>query len=305
MDGIILIDKEQGCTSFDIVRRVRRLLAIKKAGHAGTLDPFATGLLILLLGQGTKLSSFLMNENKVYLASVRLGIETDTLDSTGKIVKAGPVPPLDQGTIQEAVGSFQGEIEQRPPAYSALKYQGRRAYQLAREGVRFELEKRRVNIFRIELLAVRLPRLTLRISCSGGTYIRSLAADLGEHLGTRGHLESLRRLSSGSYRVEEACLLSETERSQLRKRIIPLHESLPELESLAIDGRLADKIRNGYQPGAGEVTGRAARYPLKGQVKLMHGSELIAIAAPGRPEEGKLKLVRVFPARDRPDGQAF
>ena len=307
VDGIILIDKEPGCTSFDIVRRVKGLLKIKKVGHAGTLDPFATGLLILLLGQGTKISSFLMNEKKVYLASIRLGIETDTLDSTGKIIRTRPVPLLNRAIIEEGLNFFQGEIDQKPPAYSALRYQGKRAYQLARKGIQFDLKKRRVKIFQIELLGVDLPRLSIRISCSGGTYIRSLAADIGKHLGTLGYLESLRRLSSGSYKVEEAYRFSESremERFQLQERIIPLYKSLPELKSFDIDNRLAYQIRNGYQPALEEVMSMSdAPSHLKGYVKLIKDAELIAIAKLIRLEEGKGKtgkliLARVFPVQD-------
>ena len=303
VDGIILIDKEQGCTSFDIVRRVRNLLKIKKVGHAGTLDPFATGLLILLLGQGTKISSFLMNENKVYLASIRLGIETDTLDSTGKIVGTRRVPLLDRGEIEDGLKFFQGEIDQKPPIYSALKHRGRRAYQLARQGIQFDLKKRRVKILQIELLSLYLPRFSVRISCSGGTYIRSLASDLARHLDTRGHLESLRRLSSGSFKVEEAYKFGQsrgTDRMKLQERIIPLHRSLPDMKTFDIDNRLANQIRNGYQPALAEVMGipEGNSCP-QGYFKLINNDELIAIAKLIRSDEGKgkLKLVRVFSVR--------
>jgi len=307
VDGIILIDKEADCTSFDIVRRVKGLLKIKKVGHAGTLDPFATGLLILLLGQGTKISSFLMNENKVYLASIRLGIETDTLDSTGKIVRTRPVPLLNRAIIEDGLKFFLGEIDQKPPTYSALKYQGVRAYQLARKGIQFDLKKRRVKIFQLELLGIDLPRLSIKISCAGGTYIRSLASDIGKRLGTLGHLESLRRLASGSYNVEEAYRFlesRETDRLKLQERIIPLYKSLPELMSFDIDNQLACQIRNGYQPALEEVMSMSdAHYHLEGYVKLIKDNELIAIAKfirleEGKGKTGKLKLVRVFPVQD-------
>lgn len=307
MNGIILIDKGQGCTSFDVVRRVRSLLKIKKVGHAGTLDPFATGLLILLLGQGTKISSFLMNANKIYLASIRLGIETDTLDSTGNIIGTKRVPLLDQRRIEDGLKFFLGEIDQKPPIYSALKHQGKRAYQLARQGIQFDLKKRRIKIFQLELLSLSLPRFSVRISCSGGTYIRSLASDLARHLGTRGHLESLRRLSSGSFKVEEAYKFGqsrETDRMKLQERIIPLHQSLPDMKSFDIDNRLAFQIRNGYQPVLAEVMGtpEANSWP-QGYFKLKNDAELVAIAKlirleEGKEKKGKLKLVRVFPVQD-------
>jgi tRNA pseudouridine55 synthase len=141
-DGVLLVDKEEGLSSFDAVRRVRRILGVKKAGHAGTLDPFATGLLVILLGQGTKLSPFLMTGRKRYLATLRLGIETDTLDLTGQVVRTRPVPALGPEEVLEKTHLFLGDVEQVPPSFSAVKHEGRRAYELARQGIFRCLEKK-------------------------------------------------------------------------------------------------------------------------------------------------------------------
>jgi tRNA pseudouridine55 synthase len=312
VDGIILIDKEAGCTSFDIVRRIKSLLKIRKVGHAGTLDPFATGLLIILLGQGTKISSLLMNESKVYLAGIRLGMTTDTLDSTGKIERTKPIPPLSREMIEEGLNSFLGQIDQKPPLYSALRIRGKRAYKLARNGIQFDLAPRRIKIFRIELRSVDLPRLILEVSCSSGTYIRSLAADIGERLGTLGYLESLKRLSSGAFLLRNAYRLTgggHGDRLRLKERIIPLYSSLPGLKAFSIDDRLVQKIRNGYQPTLREVIHHTDNpCPFHGQMKLVHGRELIATAEFVQPEKGegereKLKLTRVFSAQEPSGGR--
>ncbi|MEJ2723944.1 MAG: tRNA pseudouridine(55) synthase TruB, partial [Deltaproteobacteria bacterium] len=207
LDGIILIDKAERESSFSAVRKLRKIFMIRKVGHAGTLDPFASGLLIMLLGQGTKLSAYLMGQAKSYRATVRLGIETDTMDHTGRIVRTRPVPPLDPDDIRKKAQHFEGNIDQVPPAFSALKLDGKRSYALARMGVPVELKKRRVTIHSLEIVSVELPEVTFLVTCSGGTYVRSLAADLGEAVGTGGHLTALRRLSSGPFSVKEALTL--------------------------------------------------------------------------------------------------
>ncbi|MBN1626866.1 MAG: tRNA pseudouridine(55) synthase TruB, partial [Deltaproteobacteria bacterium] len=162
-DGIILIDKNEGETSFDVVKMAKRVFKTK-AGHAGTLDPFATGLLIILLGQGTKLSSYLMAGKKKYLATMTLGIETDTLDRTGRVLVEMPVPDMPREEVARIVREFTGDIEQRPPAYSAVNYKGQRAYKLARKGIEVDLGKRKVVIHSIEVVSVSLPDITFEVT---------------------------------------------------------------------------------------------------------------------------------------------
>ena len=298
-DGIILIDKDAGRTSFDVVKVVRRILKVKKVGHAGTLDPFATGLLVILLGQGTKLFPYLMAGKKIYRATLRLGVETETHDPTGRIVRIKPVPKLEHGYIKEKASKFIGEIEQTPPIFSAVKYRGERAYEFARKGIKIEMEKRQVRIYDLKVTSLNLPDVTILITCASGTYVRSLASDLGEILGTGAHLKSLRRLASGPFRVKDALdsknFPTPGSHDLFRDRIIPLKEALPDMEETQIDTNMAEKIRHGYQPVYNEVLPSGNSY--EGYMKLAKGKDLVAIAnvrhLPG-DDGGRLKIVRVF-----------
>jgi tRNA pseudouridine55 synthase len=300
-DGIILIDKEEGKTSFDVVKWVRRILQVKKVGHAGTLDPFATGLLIILLGQGTKLSNYLMAGDKVYQATMRLGVETDTQDPTGRVVKSNSVPEFEAGSIREVALKFVGEIEQVPPHFSAVNYRGRRAYELAREGIKMDLQKRRVWIHSLKITSVDLPDVTMEVTCSGGTYMRSLAADLGKELGPGAHLKSLTRLCSGPFSVKDALSLENlvhlSQKRLFHEVIIPLHEALPDMKAVKVDGPLVQRIRNGHQPRWEEL-GAIADLPrfFEGYMKLVDGGGLVAIAKVHHllDHEGSLRIMRVF-----------
>ncbi|MGD9034309.1 MAG: tRNA pseudouridine(55) synthase TruB [Desulfobacteraceae bacterium] len=299
-DGIILIDKAEGKTSFDVVKAVRRLLKVKKVGHAGTLDPFATGLLIILLGQGTKLSNYLMAGDKAYQATMRLGVETDTQDLTGRVVKMSFVPEFEPESIGKVALGFVGEIEQVPPLFSAVNYRGKRAYQLAREGIKMDLQKRRVKVHSLAIISVHLPDVTMKVTCSRGTYVRSLAADLGKELGPGAHLKSLRRLCSGPFSVEDALSLENLEHLSQDRSVqqirIPLREALPDMKEAKVDGAMAQRIRNGYQPGCGEVAMAELPRFFDGYMKLIEGEVLVAIAKVQHLLENKasLKIMRVF-----------
>lgn len=301
MNGVLLIDKEEGKSSFDVVRKVRSILKCKKTGHAGTLDPFATGLLVILLGQGTKLSPYVMGGKKKYLAEIKLGIETDTCDPTGTVIKETPVPHIGSENIEQAVQQFIGTIDQMPPAFSALKVNGQRAYKLARKGIEVELKKRKITIYSINIIEIRLPVITLEVTCSAGTYIRSLASDIGRELGLVAHLQKLRRLSSGLFQVDDALTstdLSPVSGEMLLNKIIPLHESLPDMETINLEHNLVQKIMNGYRPGWKELT-EDIYLPdkFKGYIKLIQNSHLAAVfeidRSSGR-ENNWLKKVRVF-----------
>ena len=300
-EGILLIDKEKGKTSFDAVRIVKKILKCKKVGHAGTLDPFATGLLIILLGQGTKLSPYIMGGKKKYRAEIMLGIETDTYDSTGSVVKDESVPEIGIDDINECIARFSGVIEQIPPAFSALKVNGQRAYKLARKGIEVELKKREVVIYSIDIIDVGIPLITLDITCSAGTYIRSLAVDIGKKLGTVAHLKNLRRLSSGLFEVDDAMILNEPDsvnNEDILKRMIPLQESLPGVETLIVDNYFAGKIRNGYRPAWAELTEKInLSGKNNGYIKIMTDSNLVAVAEIENAltrESNRLKKVKVF-----------
>jgi tRNA pseudouridine55 synthase len=299
-DGIILIDKEEGMTSFDVVKAIRRLLKVKKVGHAGTLDPFATGLLILLLGQGTKLSNYLMTGNKVYQATMRLGVETDTQDLTGCVVKRCLVPEFDLEFIRKVAHRFVGEIEQVPPPFSAVNYRGKRAYELARRGIKMDLQKRSVKVHSLAITSIDLPDVSMEVTCSGGTYVRSLAADLGRELGPGAHLKSLRRYRSGPFSVKDALSIKDVEhlsRDRIVPRsIIPLHEALPDMNEARVEGSLAQRIRNGHQPGYDEVPMAGLPSSFRGYMKLVEGEGLVAIAKvhPFLENKASLKIMRVF-----------
>ncbi|MEW6665014.1 MAG: tRNA pseudouridine(55) synthase TruB [Thermodesulfobacteriota bacterium] len=300
LDGILLVDKQEGESSFSVVRRVRRALKAGKAGHAGTLDPFATGLLVILIGQGTKLFPYVASEDKEYRATLTLGVETDTLDLTGRVVRTAPVPEIEPGFVREKAKDLEGEIEQSPPDYSAVHHEGKRAYELARKGVPLELAKRRVKIHRLEVVSVDLPEVTLTLKCSKGTYVRSLAAELGRRLGPGGHLKALRRLSSGSFRVEDAVSLGGPDGGpeDLGSRVIPLRSALPHVREAAVSCETARMIGRGIQA---VVRSREflAELPacFEGPVKLITENRMVALLrVVRRPalEESRFEIMRVF-----------
>ncbi len=204
MDGILIIDKPTGITSHDVVDEVRRRLRTRRVGHTGTLDPMATGVLVVLVGKATKLASRYLDEQKEYLADIRLGISTDTGDRDGKIVQQREVAPFPVDKICSVLRQFEGEIWQNPPPYSAIHYKGRRLYEWAREGKRFEGPPRRIKIDKIELVEYRHPSIQIHMVCSKGTYVRRLAEQMGEALGVPAHLENLRRLRVGILRIEQS-----------------------------------------------------------------------------------------------------
>lgn len=211
IDGILNINKPVGKTSFEVVAIVRKLSGEARVGHGGTLDPEATGVLPIGLGRGTRMAEFLAEARKVYQAQVELGTATDTYDASGKVTYRGDVSMVTKEQVEAALASFRGLIQQTPPLYSALKYQGQPLYRLARAGIEVPRSPRKVNIFRLELLDFKLPLLTLEVTCSKGTYIRSLAHDLGQALGCGAHLKSLVRLKSGPFHLSEAVSLPQLE----------------------------------------------------------------------------------------------
>jgi tRNA pseudouridine55 synthase len=300
-DGILLIDKDEGKTSFDAVRMIRKILRCKKTGHAGTLDPFATGLLIILLGQGTRLSPYIMGGKKKYRAEISLGIETDTCDPTGTVISEAPVPDMGVENIAEAISSFTGVIEQVPPVFSALKVNGQRAYNFARKGIEVELKKREVTVYSIDIIDIRMPLITIEVSCSGGTYVRSLASDIGKKLGTVAHLRNLRRLSSGLFSVDNAMTIKDIDSvgsEAMLNRIIPLHKSLPDMKTVELDNHLAEKIRNGYRPSWEELAENIESTDIdNGYMKLVSSSSLVAVMEIERSSTRKknwLKKLKVF-----------
>lgn len=208
-NAVILVDKPVGLTSFDTVRRVRRMLGVKKVGHSGTLDKSASGVLVICTGQATRLTHYFLEHDKRYSATIRLGITTDSYDSEGAVVDTKPTEGVGEAEIRGVVARFRGEISQMPPDYSALKINGARASDLARSGKQVKLAERKITIFRLDITGIDLAgaRFSIEVDCSKGTYIRSLARDIGEALGTGAYLESLRRTASGPFRIEDAVTL--------------------------------------------------------------------------------------------------
>lgn len=206
-DGVLLVDKPRGCTSHDVVDSVRRLFGTRKVGHAGTLDPMATGLLILLVGRATKASDLLMAQDKEYLGEATLGVVTDTQDAEGQAVESAAVPSLTEERVREAMGAMVGDQSQVPPMHSAKKVGGKKLYDLARKGVEVTREPRPITVSAFELLSWESPRIGFRVRCSKGTYVRTLAHDLGRRLGPGAHLSMLRRTKSGRIDVADAATL--------------------------------------------------------------------------------------------------
>jgi tRNA pseudouridine55 synthase len=211
ISGIFNIDKPAGCTSFQVVSLVRRLSGVQRVGHAGTLDPSATGVLVVCLGQATRLIEYMMESTKVYRAEVRLGITTDTLDATGKTLSQADPSNISRQQVEEALAAFVGEIDQVPPMFSALKHGGEPLYRYARAQRQVERRARRVTIHRLQLLAFEPPLATVEVECGKGTYIRALAHDLGQQLGCGAHLATLARLRVGPFTLDDACSLPELE----------------------------------------------------------------------------------------------
>ena len=281
-DGIIIVDKESGPTSFMVVKRIKDILKVKKAGHAGTLDPFATGVLVALLNQGTKLFPFLMSQDKVYKAALRLGIERDTQDLTGRIIKEKAIGRLTREDIEHKTRQFLGRIKQVPPLYSAVHHHGKRAYELAREGLEVDLQERDVRIDYINILSVDLPHVWIEVGCSSGTYIRTLAADLGRSLGTGAHLTFLRRIKSGQFLIGNAFTLTQIAQhlsnDTVDEVIISLKDALKGMVEIEIPNTLARKIRNGYKPHRGELSWEdIPSFNPRDYLKVVVGEELVAI----------------------------
>ncbi len=230
VEGVLLVDKPTGMTSHDVVYRLRRKFQIQRIGHAGTLDPMATGVLVMLVGKATKISQYLISQDKVYEGELTLGITTNSQDAEGEVMETRPVPPLTEADVRAAMKGFLGDQYQQPPMFSAVKIGGVPLYKLARQGEEVEREPRFIRVTEFELLSFALPKLTFRLACTKGTYVRTIAHDLGQKLGCGGHLSALRRTASGRFTIAQCLPLGEIEAmplADLEKRLIPLLEAAP------------------------------------------------------------------------------
>ena len=243
MDAVFLINKEINWTSFDLCARLRKKFDTKKVGHAGTLDPFAEGVMILTLGKTTKIIPFLEDLDKEYIAMIKLGEETDTLDKTGEVILTKEVPSLNNDIISEVLNLFLGKQKQTPPMYSALKRNGIPLYELARNGIEVEREARDIEIYDIKLISFEDNYLTFSCSCSKGTYIRTLAQDISVKLNTVGHLVSLKRVRVGNFKIEECKNVNEV----TLEDNVSLNKLLPHIEQVKVNDYGANRVRNGLR----------------------------------------------------------
>jgi tRNA pseudouridine55 synthase len=255
ISGILLLDKPQGLTSNEALQRVKRLYQAAKAGHTGSLDPLATGLLPICLGGATKFSTFLLDADKRYRVRVHLGVTTTTADAEGEVVSTAPVDGIGEAHLREALKGFLGAIEQLPPMYSAVKHQGQRLYKLARQGIEVERTPRVVNVFGLDLRTVEMPDFELDVHCSKGTYVRTLAEDIGNALGCGGHVTALRRTGVGPYVESETRFVTLEELERLADKeagpaaadelLLPLESALGHCPPVRLSEDAAFYLRQG------------------------------------------------------------
>jgi len=244
MNGILNINKSLGMTSFDVVRKIKKIAHTKKVGHTGTLDPEASGVLPVCIGGATKFADYIMKDDKVYRATLRLGIVTDTYDSEGEILRTSDVNSSEE-EIVSAIESFVGRIKQVPPMYSALKVNGQRLYSLARQGIEIEREARDIEIFSIDIIDIDLPCVVFDVRCSKGTYIRSLCYDIGEKLGCGGAMWGLERTSSGFFTIENSVRLEDLTEENISGHLIPVEKALWNYPRAAFEEKYANLLLNG------------------------------------------------------------
>jgi len=286
--GIILLDKRLGVSSNRALQEVRRLFNANKAGHTGSLDPLATGLLPLCFGEATKVSAMMLDDNKRYQVVVKLGVMTDTGDSEGEVIEEKPVPALSTEAIINCLQKFTGEIDQVPPMYSALKLNGRKLYELAREGIVVERKARRITIFELNLLNTTEDTLTLDVSCSKGTYIRSLAEDIGHHFGCGGTVIELRRTQAGQFKIADALTIEQLQKmdlTELTACLLNVDKPLEDIPKIELSVQQAVLIKHGQQINS-EINS------LQGMVRMY--SEQVFLGLGEMLLDGKLIPKKIF-----------
>lgn len=276
VNGILLLDKPIGVSSNHALQRVKRLFDARKAGHTGSLDPLADGMLPICLGDATKLSAFLLDADKYYHFRVRLGETTATGDTEGEVLERKPTDGVSEQQIRDVLPRFMGEIDQLPPMYSALKHQGKRLYELARQGVEVERESRKVMIHSLELGKVALPEFELTVHCSKGTYVRTLAEDIGEELGCGAHVTALRRTGVGPYTaypmhtMEALEAAAEQGADALDNLLLPIDTALTDWPAVSVSADMAFYLKQG-QPLL------VPKAPTEGWVRVYHGDDFLAV----------------------------
>ena len=293
MNGLVIVDKPTGCTSHDVVQRVRRALKQRSVGHAGTLDPLATGVLVVAVGEGTKLVSHLQSDDKRYQVTIALGAETDSLDADGEVTERAEVPSLDAATVEQALPQFIGRRPQEAPKLSAIKVGGRPLHRRARQGEDVEAPVREVELHSATVDLVAPTELTLSLHCGKGYYVRSLARDLARALGTRGHVKALRRTASGAFDLRRALYGDGLTAEAIAERLIPLREACGTLRRVDLTEDGAGHARHGRPIGSEHVAG--------GEWREADAEETLALFAPdgepvalGRRDGDGLRVVRGF-----------
>ena len=302
LSGIIVVDKPQNITSARVVAGVKRLLDARKVGHAGTLDPFAEGVLVCCINDATRLARFLLVGNKTYDATLKLGIETDTQDMTGTVTAVKPVIDWPEDTIKSAVKKFEGQIEQQPPIFSALKHKGIPLYRLARKGTPVQKPARRVHISKIIILEVKLPLVHFTVSCSAGTYIRTLCADIGQQLGCGGHLLALKRTESSGFKIQQALSLTRLEKRILagdsKRYLISMTDALGDMPACTADQKLIEKIRHGKHLKKSDIRIDRSSEESKKQtanIKIVDGDNILHAVLNYEKNRDKFSYACVFP----------
>lgn len=298
MDLIVNLNKPEGITSQDATTKVKKIFRAKKAGHTGTLDPMATGVLLVCINRATRLASYFFSLDKEYHVIMKLGEVTDTQDSTGTVIKKTEVPDFEGKAIEDALASFKGRILQKPPMFSALKHRGRALYEYAREGQEIQRENREVTIYNIELLEIDLPFVTFKVVCSKGTYIRALCNDIGERLGVGAHLFNLKRTAIGTFSINDSLSLdklADAYRLNIEGRgIYKMDDAVSWMPQLTINGDLVKNVKNGVPLKIERIHTLTEDMKVSPGIRIKsYDEELLAIGSFSKPK-GIIRMDVVF-----------
>lgn len=300
--GVLVLDKPADMSSAQAVSKVKKLFEVKKAGHTGTLDPLATGVLICCISQATRLARFFLHDDKTYEAVLRLGVETDTQDATGRITAQSAVPPIALDRLKEVIKGFEGRQLQRPPVYAALKHKGTPLYKLARQGRPVQKPARPITVSAIRITSMDLPDIGFRLTCSSGTYVRTLCSDIGNTIGCGGHLKQLRRTASSGFTIDQAVTLTALKEmdsgSRLKDVLIPMHLALRHMPTFLAGPDTLQRVANGQYLTAEQIPRELIQKPaaqgLADHVKVVDAHQNLKAVLKGRPDSPAYDYCCVF-----------